>query len=232
MNHPSNFVLIVALSAVAAGAAPAYQQPGAAAFANVCESCHGPQGRGNQGPRLVPLPKDDEEVLAIVREGFGQMPAISSRELSDERVREIVVYLKSLSSTPTTSSRGPSTAGSKEDEQIVATLAAAERAARDKNVAALERIYDDTLTYAEPDGNTQTKAARLEAVLAGRGIESNECSRATPRIYGHIALVKCGGRVQDSSGGRLTDIAVDVLWVLIRSGASWRIVAHQATAVR
>lgn len=225
-------VLIVALLVVTSGAAAAHQQPGAAAFTNVCEPCHGPGGRGGAGPRLAPLPKEDEDVLAIVREGFGQMPPISSRELSDEQVREIVVYLKSLGSTPITSSRGPSTASATEDEQIVATVAVAERAARDKDIAALEGIYDDSLTYAEPDGNTLTKAARLKAVLAGRGIESNECGRATPRIYGDIALLKCGGRVQDSSGGRSADIDVDVLWVLIRSGASWRIVAHQATVVR
>jgi mono/diheme cytochrome c family protein len=35
------------------------------------------------------------EVLAIVREGNGEMPPVSSRELSDEDVARIVEHLRS-----------------------------------------------------------------------------------------------------------------------------------------
>ena len=38
-----------------------------------------------------------EEVLGIVREGTGQMPPISARQLADEDVARIVAYLQSLS---------------------------------------------------------------------------------------------------------------------------------------
>ena len=37
-----------------------------------------------------------DEVLAIVREGNGQMPPMSMREVTDEQVRQIVEYLRSL----------------------------------------------------------------------------------------------------------------------------------------
>ena len=71
--------------------------PGQVAFNRVCKSCHGPEGRGDAGPRLVPFSRDYEELLGIVREGTGQMPPISTRELSDADVAQIVAYLKSLS---------------------------------------------------------------------------------------------------------------------------------------
>ena len=45
----------------------------------------------------MPFSREFEELLGIVREGTGQMPPISARELSDEGVAEIVKYLTSLS---------------------------------------------------------------------------------------------------------------------------------------
>ena len=69
---------------------------GKAAFERVCQACHGPEARGDAGPRLVPFSREFDEVLGIVREGAGQMPPTSSRQLSDEGVAQIVAYLKSL----------------------------------------------------------------------------------------------------------------------------------------
>jgi mono/diheme cytochrome c family protein len=72
------------------------KRPGQADFDRVCKVCHGPEGRGDAGPRLVPFTREYEELLGIVREGTGQMPPISARQLPDEGVAEIVAYLKSL----------------------------------------------------------------------------------------------------------------------------------------
>ena len=73
------------------------QGQGQAAFDRVCKTCHGPDARGDAGPRLVPFSREYEELLGIVREGTGQMPPISARELPDDAVSQIVPYLKSLS---------------------------------------------------------------------------------------------------------------------------------------
>jgi mono/diheme cytochrome c family protein len=72
------------------------EPPGKAPYARVCQVCHGPDGRGDAGPSLVPLDKDYDEVLTMVREGGGQMPPISAERVSDDEVKEIVGYLKSL----------------------------------------------------------------------------------------------------------------------------------------
>jgi cytochrome c553 len=74
----------------------AVRQSGAAHFARVCQSCHGAAGRGDAAPRLVPFSRADDDVLGLVRDGRGQMPPISARELSDEAVLQVVAYLKSL----------------------------------------------------------------------------------------------------------------------------------------
>ena len=78
------------------GIADAQDQQGRAAYQKVCEACHGPLGAGKEGPRLVPFTMEFEALLAIVREGGGQMPQISAREISDEQVRQVTSFLKSL----------------------------------------------------------------------------------------------------------------------------------------
>jgi mono/diheme cytochrome c family protein len=79
-----------------ASAATTQEHPGAEPYELVCQSCHGEKGRGDIAPPLVPLEYDADYVLAIVREGYGQMPPISTRELTDEQVRQVASYLASI----------------------------------------------------------------------------------------------------------------------------------------
>ena len=72
------------------------QASGQAAFNRVCRACHGEGARGDAGPRLVPFSRGYDELLGIVREGSGQMPPISTRELSDSDVAQVAAYLSSL----------------------------------------------------------------------------------------------------------------------------------------
>ena len=63
-------------------------------------SATGRGGAATSRPGLVPLGYDAEYVLAVVREGYSQMPPISTRELSDDEVRQVVGYLHELSGPP------------------------------------------------------------------------------------------------------------------------------------
>jgi mono/diheme cytochrome c family protein len=90
-------------SATTAASSPTGATPAAAprldaetVFRNVCASCHGREGRGSIAPALVPMTRSVDEVLAIVREGNALMTPISSREVTDEQVRQIVEYLRAL----------------------------------------------------------------------------------------------------------------------------------------
>lgn len=72
--------------------------PGKAAYDRICSVCHGMEGRGDAGPgpSLVPFERDYAGLLAIVREGTGEMPPIAKERLSDDGVKQIADYLKSL----------------------------------------------------------------------------------------------------------------------------------------
>ncbi len=83
-------------AAPATPTAPAQLRSGAEAFRAVCQSCHGENGRGGLAPSLAGLSKPADEVLAIVREGIGQMPPVSARELPDQEVAAIVDHLRAL----------------------------------------------------------------------------------------------------------------------------------------
>lgn len=70
--------------------------PGRQAYEGHCQRCHGVEGRGGEGPRLVPFRWTYEQALNRVRYPECEMPAFSSTELSDAEVRQIVTYLKSI----------------------------------------------------------------------------------------------------------------------------------------
>ena len=93
-------LLAACLVLVVASAAAAQDHHGADPYRRVCQLCHGAGGRGDMAPGLVPLGFDADYVLAVVREGYGQMPPISRRELSDDEVRQVVGFLEALSSQP------------------------------------------------------------------------------------------------------------------------------------
>jgi mono/diheme cytochrome c family protein len=88
-------VLSFALFARGAGA---QSDAGQAAFDRTCAGCHGVNGGGDVGPRLVPFTRGNRELLGIVRDGTGQMPALSARDVTDDEVIAVAEYLRRLSS--------------------------------------------------------------------------------------------------------------------------------------
>jgi quinoprotein glucose dehydrogenase len=85
-----------AAATVSSIAEPTQAESGAAAYAKVCQACHGPEGRGGLAPALVPMTKELVEVLAIVREGIGQMPPVSTMEVTDAGIAAIVSHLRAI----------------------------------------------------------------------------------------------------------------------------------------
>ena len=102
---------IVALAAVLAGslsrtseASRRMQQkgagsdmPGLAVYDKTCSRCHGAKGQDGKAPTLVPFRWNYAQALDIVRHGGAcGMPAFTESELSDEALKQIVDYLKTL----------------------------------------------------------------------------------------------------------------------------------------
>ena len=91
---------LVGAAACALGTVVAAQnsepQSGQAPYDRVCKVCHGPEGKGNAAPSLVPFTMELDELMARVREGGGEMPPISENRVSDDEVKQIAAYLTSL----------------------------------------------------------------------------------------------------------------------------------------
>jgi mono/diheme cytochrome c family protein len=91
---------LLAMAAPLPRAGQPTSNPGKAVFDGICAGCHGPDGAGDIGPRLVPFTRSSRELLAVVREGVGMMPALSARDISDDEVAAVAEFLKSLSDKP------------------------------------------------------------------------------------------------------------------------------------
>ena len=112
------FALATLLAAPAsAAAAPA---PGQQRYQQLCENCHGPEGKGDgpAGLGAQPMPRDfsvglfkfdadsdgrtgsDEDLFLVIRDGgmaVGGSPLMAPwGQLGDDSIRELVVYIRSL----------------------------------------------------------------------------------------------------------------------------------------
>lgn len=61
-----------------------------------CPACHRPDGSGDYGPRIASTALSFEQVLSQVREPRASMPPFSPSVVSDDQVRDIYAFLKSL----------------------------------------------------------------------------------------------------------------------------------------
>ncbi len=65
-----------------------------------CYQCHGYQGQGGGGPRIAPKPLSLEAFTRLVRRPPNVMPAYSPKVISDEKLKRIHEYLKSIPEPP------------------------------------------------------------------------------------------------------------------------------------
>jgi ketosteroid isomerase-like protein len=129
---------------------------------------------------------------------------------------------------------GPPSNAPKDEKAVTATMEAMAKATVDKDVATLNKIYGDDLTYSHSSALTQTKAEVLKA-FDGPGIsEYMKFSGTTIRIYGDVALFKGICDLRNGRPGAMADNHLNILWVLVRRAQGpygWQIVARQTTRI-
>ncbi len=111
-------IAAAALLLTAVAPASAQSEEGKQAYSEGgCVMCHGPRGRGADGPRLVPLGRTSEGLARIVREGLGEMPPLDTDLLSDEGLDLIYEYLMALSGD--TPAAGAATGGAGDPNDLL-----------------------------------------------------------------------------------------------------------------
>jgi mono/diheme cytochrome c family protein len=89
-----SLTLLLAIGVWTIGSAA--EEPGQRVYDEKCGQCHGAEGRGGKGPRLVPFIWSYEQALEQIRHPLCDMPPIPESEVSDEQIAQIVAYLKTI----------------------------------------------------------------------------------------------------------------------------------------
>ncbi len=66
-----------------------------------CYACHGTEGQGGRdGSRIAPNPPPFDSLRALVRKPSGNMPAYTSRVVSDQELADIYAFLRTIQQPP------------------------------------------------------------------------------------------------------------------------------------
>jgi mono/diheme cytochrome c family protein len=106
-NKLSGLLLGFCIAAIAAPAAMAADAGGKATYEKLCVSCHGADGKGNPAMTKVfgekelniaakeTAAKKDDELIKVIAEGKGKMPA-SGKALSKQEQKQVIEHVRSL----------------------------------------------------------------------------------------------------------------------------------------
>lgn len=98
----------------------------------------------------------------------------------------------------------------------------------DDDVATLEAIFADDLTYTHSSAAVDTKASYIAALRSGKTkYESVDRQPSTVRVYGDAAVMT--GEALVGLRGRAEKLALRYTLVYVKQGGQWRMVAWQST---
>ena len=100
------------------------------------------------------------------------------------------------------------------------------------DVAALERIYDDSLIYTHSNGSVDNKSVYVGNIKSGvTKYQSMKRDDIKVSVYGNTAMVTCHWEVHVLARGNKIDTNARYLHVYVKQKDGWKMVAHQATRI-
>src|SRR5215469_8623486 len=144
------------------------------------------------------------------------------------------VLFSSLLLTVSAVLAGPISPGNSEAAREVISVEKARTAALDQSdIAALERIMADDVTYVHASGKVDTKKSYLDAIRSGQlHYISWQPKNLKVRVIGNSAVIdgEYAVRVRDSRGQHDPfDITIFILTVYQRRSGRWQQIAWQST---
>jgi ketosteroid isomerase-like protein len=100
------------------------------------------------------------------------------------------------------------------------------------DVAALEKIYDDSLTYTHSSGAVDNKSVYVGNIKSGvTKYQSMKRDDIKVSVYGNAALVTCHWEVHVLNRGNKIDTNARYIHVYVKQKDGWKMVAHQSTRI-
>jgi len=127
-----------------------------------------------------------------------------------------------------------SAANSPDAKAVMATLETMAKATIAKDVATLDKIYSDDITYSHSSALTETKAQVLKNIQGPSVAEFMKFSDTNIRVYGDVAIAKGVVDFRNGAPGKMLDNHLNILWVMVRRPQGphgWQIVARQTTRI-
>lgn len=113
---------------------------------------------------------------------------------------------------------------SAQDARIAATIAA--------DIASLEAMLTDDLSYTHSNAVVETRADFLEGLRTGRyRYRSVSFEERRVRPYGDSAVVAGTCRVQVTTGGREIEVRLRFTELYVKQGGAWKMALWQSTRV-
>jgi len=100
------------------------------------------------------------------------------------------------------------------------------------DVAALDRLYAETMIYTHSNGSVDDKKSYIESLRSGKAkYQSMTRDEINVQIFGNAAIVTCHWRVNSVSGDKVNNTNARYLHFYTKQNGKWRMVAHQATRI-
>lgn len=100
------------------------------------------------------------------------------------------------------------------------------------DVAALEKLYDDTMVYTHSSGGVDNKSIYIGNIKSGATkYQSMTRDDIKVNVYGNAAVVTCHWDVHVLARGSKIDTNARYIHVYVKRKDGWKMVAHQSTRI-
>jgi ketosteroid isomerase-like protein len=100
------------------------------------------------------------------------------------------------------------------------------------DVAKLDQVLADDLTYTHSSGQAQTKAEFIATVREGKvRYRSIEFQQSSARVYEKTAVTNSEVRVNITVDGRDVSVHARFLHIWVKQNGRWQLAAHQGTKI-